>query len=491
MVDYSLSPGSGPPSWPDWPQEGYIRTLLSTRVERTAKEFLRRIQPTPVAEPAAGFDVDPVYRLAASPQPMARAAVLADAFRAAVEPSQAVDVTLAALALAIAAGDRPRAEGLATFLELCYRPSDLDGGAARMGARMAESGAASNPAFAGLEYHAGWPALAAGVRQHILSMAQLRSRPERRLGCEVVPRRVVVRISGGLGNQLFQYAAALAYARRTRTPLRLDLASYEGRGWDREFLLGRLRVPVRRANSYEVLHTRLRAHFETRGALDEFMFGNHGSAWLCGFWEDNAYFGDIVPTVRRRFRPRNQWIAEAARDLVRRARGMGGPVVGVHLRRGDRGPGGRAFSPFSSLPTGYFRQAASRFPQGANYLVLSDTPQDIAWCRHHLGLGDDTKVTFGEGRDPVLDMFALTECDHVILSSGTFSWWAGYLGDRPGRRVIAPNPLQALSAAQVMIPWPMPLQPGWEEVTLPRGSLGVSGAAKHYPSDAGADAIGL
>ncbi len=201
------------------------------------------------------------------------------------------------------------------------------------------------------------------------------------------------------------------------------------------------------------------------------MFGDYGPAWICGFWEDPAYFADIVPTVRRRFRPRDDSIAEAVESLVQRARQHDGPVIGVHLRRGDRGPGGNAFSPFSTLPADYYREAASRFPANSNFLVFSDTPEDIDWCRNHLGLGDGAKVTFGDGLDPVLDMFALARCDHVILSAGTFSWWAGYLGDRPGRRVISPNPLQGLSASFVMIPSPMPLQPGWEQITLAPGSL--------------------
>lgn len=461
-----------PPSWPDWPAHGEVPPAPSTRVERKAKELLRRARRVPRGPaPASGFDLERVYRLTGSPRGPAATAAVRDAFRAAVEPAQAIDATFAALAIALAGRDRARGEGLLAFLELCYESADLDAGAARMGGHLRASGA-SNPVLARLDYEASWPALAAGVRKQIRSMPPRAARPDRRLALELAPRRVVLRMSGGLGNQLFQYAAALAYARRAGAKLRLDLANYEGRGRDREFLLGRLRIPIRRANSYEILATRLRPHLETLGAFDEFMFGDHGSAWLGGFWEDPAYFADILPTLRRRFRPRDGSLARAAGELVHRARQQDGPVIGVHLRRGDRGPGGRHFSPFSTLPASYYRQAASRFPAGSNFLVFSDTPEDIAWSRDHLGLGEPATVSFGEGSDPILDMFALARCDHVILSAGTFSWWAAYLGDRAGRRVLAPNPLQARSAAMVMVPSPMPLQPGWEQITFPPVSAG-------------------
>jgi hypothetical protein len=122
----------------------------------------------------------------------------------------------------------------------------------------------------------------------------------------------------------------------------------------------------------------------------------------------------------------------------------------------------------STLPAEYYREAARMLPDDASFLVFSDTPDDIAWCRAHLGLSDRAQVSFGDGLDPVLDLFALAKCDHLILSSGTFSWWAGYLGERPGRRVLVCNPLQAMSASRVVTPPVPPLLPGWESITLAR-----------------------
>ncbi|MGE0599807.1 MAG: alpha-1,2-fucosyltransferase [Dehalococcoidia bacterium] len=469
MADNSLKSG-GAASWREWPHGGAIRPILSTRVERKFKRIAaRRGRSNRETEWPPGFDLSAVYQHAASPNPHARAGVLRRAFRVALESQQAIDATFAALALVTAAGDSARMRGLIGFLELCYVPEDLEAGVARMAVRLREYRPAAGSALSRLECNAGWAALAASVRELANANSTTPIQPRWRFPWRLGPRRVVARLSGGLGNQMFQYAAALAYARRIGAPLRLDLASYEEGSDDREFLIGRLRVPIKRANSFEVLTTRLRPHWERLGTFDEFLFQDHGSAWVCGFWEDEVYFADIVSTVLRRYRPRNHEVVLAAENLVERSRNSTGPVVGVHLRRGDRAPGGQAFAPFSTLPAEYYREAAKRFPADANFLVFSDSPDDIAWCREHLGLGEAANLHFSDGRDPILDLWALTLCDHVILSSGTFSWWAGYLGERSGRRVIVPNGLQALSAERVIVPLTMPPRRGWEVITLPPG----------------------
>lgn len=470
MADDTLSGEAPTRSWRDWPADGEVRPQLISRLEWRAKGAVRelrrrigRIEPAPTH-----FDLGVVYSTR-SDNRTAPGVMLKRMFRHARDPEQAVDISFAALILAIASGDRPRAEGLAAFLPLCYTAPELDEGVARMRPELEALAPAQRASLGDLDRVSDWAEFVVTAGRRIDSMAAAGRGVEARRIPSIPPRRVVVRISGGLGNQMFQYAAALGYARRIGAPLRLDLANYVGDRREREFLLGRLRVPVRRANSFEVVWTRLRPHRQRGMALDEFLFEDNGSAWLSGFWENKAYFAEIVATVRRRFVPRDPAVIEQVAALVERARVGGGPVIGVHLRRGDRGPGGSAFAPFSNLPAGYYREAARRFPPDANFLVFSDTPDDIAWCRSHLGLGDSANVSFGEGRDPIVDMFALVNCDHVVLSGGTFSWWAGYLGDQPGRRVIVPNVLQGLSLEWATLAAQRPL-PGWEELTVPPGS---------------------
>ncbi|KAK2145418.1 hypothetical protein NP493_3948g00016 [Ridgeia piscesae] len=49
---------------------------------------------------------------------------------------------------------------------------------------------------------------------------------------------------------------------------------------------------------------------------------------------------------------------------------------------------------------------------------------DIAWCREHVR---GESVVYSEGNSPVTDLAILSSCDHVIMSTGSFSWWAAWL----------------------------------------------------------------
>ncbi len=469
MADHSLGTDNAAHSWPEWAVSGEVRPQIASRLEGLAKRSKRRVRRWLWRSQGAPttFDLGAIYR--ALPQRAGEPSLLKRMFRLAIDRESAIDSTLAALCFAVAGGNVARGEGLAAFLPLCYSEAELDQGIGRMRRQLQALGASLPQSLEEFLGWSDWETFAAGLQPVLKAMPAPSTAIERQRVPALPPRRVVIRISGGLGNQMFQYAAALGYARRVGLPLRLDLANYEGPYRERDFLLGRLAVPVRRASSFEVVWTRMRPHRQRGRGLDRYLFEDHGSAWLSGFWEDDAYFADIWPTVQRRFVPRNSQVAAAAAALVERARVAPGPVIGIHLRRGDRRPGGVSYAPLSSLPAVYFQEAAGRFPKDANFLVFSDTPEDIEWCRAYLGLGDGAQGTYGEGTDPILDMFALVACDHVILSSGTFSWWAGYLGERPGRRVIIPNVLQGLSAEWATSAVRTPHE-GWEEVTVPVGA---------------------
>ena len=73
---------------------------------------------------------------------------------------------------------------------------------------------------------------------------------------------------------------------------------------------------------------------------------------------------------------------------------------------------------------------------------------------------------FAAAADPILDLFSLAACDHLIISASTFSWWAAWLNSRPGKVVITPDLRVGYGPRMAeRDPRPPPL-PGWQVVAV-------------------------
>ena len=442
----------------DRPRSDQPRPLPGRQIQwaiRSARRALRERRLGPVVRDGR-VDLGVLLETARADR-RAQATQLGRAFSAARPGDDDAAVTAAALVLAVADDDGPRIRGLVEFLERSFERDELDAATASL-QRLDAFPAGLLPAAPD-----GWD----GLRSGCLAIAS-RARPPALIRGSGDDRRttapVVLRLSGGLGNQMFQYGAALAYASRLGVPLLLDLEEYEHPRADRALLLGHLAIPVERAGWIDILRARRRTHLERRGIPDEALLeGTHGR-WLVGQWEHSRYFEGVREALLPQFQPRHPEVLRRAAEAVAAARVDGGPVVGIHVRRGDRAPGRPHAAPLATLPASYYREAVARFPAPATFLLFSDSPLDAESSGWTPGL--EGRLSVSSSVDPVADLFTLASCDHVVLSAGTFSWWAAHLGERPGRRVIAPDAVQAMSAMRVVWPPSPPLMPGWTELPV-------------------------
>ncbi|ELU12036.1 hypothetical protein CAPTEDRAFT_94631 [Capitella teleta] len=98
--------------------------------------------------------------------------------------------------------------------------------------------------------------------------------------------------------------------------------------------------------------------------------------------------------------------------------------VAVHIRRGDFITRNLQRNGFAVASLGYLIRAMERFKKkdpNVFFVVASD---DIKWARNHL-TGIDVK--FSVGLSAAEDFALLANCDHIIISSGSFGWWAAWL----------------------------------------------------------------
>jgi hypothetical protein len=266
---------------------------------------------------------------------------------------------------------------------------------------------------------------------------------------------VSVRIAGGLGNQMFQYAAARALALRHGVPLELDLSFYDpGRHRSYEldaFALGphsvvappppgvfpRTRAALARAwrqwrNSRA---PRLAVYREPHFHFDPRFAQLVPPVRLVGHFQSARYFEGCEATIRQEFAP------PPATDALSRqiAQRMGSHGVALHLRRGDYVTNPKNAVLFAVCGVDYYTRALALLPAGAEVFVFSD---DMAWAREHLpGLPGQRPLVFvddGSRRSGLADLWLMAQARHHVIANSSLSWWGAWLAAPASGLKIAP-----------------------------------------------------
>lgn len=277
-------------------------------------------------------------------------------------------------------------------------------------------------------------------------------------------RMVIVRISGGLGNQLFQYAAGWACAVRNSCGLKVELSAYSrpprgqeaARTFELPLLLGDVPVAsdaelavIQRYNqdqlykaynrsrkllgltpAYTYCQERVPMHF------DPAILSSTGKLlYVDGDWQNEKYFADIASELRRAFVPPR--LAADVRNYVL-SQEMGQQAsVSLHVRRGDY-LNNEVHKP---APLSYYQAAIElvKAQLGApHFYIFSD---DLAWARQHLDFGraPSTFLDHNTGPNSYKDLHLMSCCQHHIVANSSFSWWGAWLGINSGKLVVAPE----------------------------------------------------
>ncbi len=270
-------------------------------------------------------------------------------------------------------------------------------------------------------------------------------------GLGVPAERVVgVRITDGLGNQMFQYAAGLALSERLGARLVCDVSHYRRtRRRDRPLGLEQFGIalatervppfkPVRRLPvALGLLHRGFRKAQVMRQheGFDPAFLELIAPAALAGYFQSWLYFSGHEASVRRVFDTERLSTARTARleDEIRAAE----HPVAVHVRRGDYLVDQQATGHFGVLGPDHYaaaRQALEARVPAPTYFLFSDEPER---ARTELATWPDLRPVAGLSGPEDLRLMSL--CRHFIIANSTFSWWGAWLGAAPDKLVVGPR----------------------------------------------------
>ncbi len=259
---------------------------------------------------------------------------------------------------------------------------------------------------------------------------------------------IVVILQGGLGNQMFQYAAGRQLAKLRNTKLMLDLSWYEKAKQDdgvgkRVYELAPMAIEE---NIYKLTLANRAIFKATRRTPynDEsqpYIFHKEvlklpKNSRLFGYFQNGRYFKDIRELLLKEFTLKKPATGKNKELLA--AITKNDNTVSAHIRRGDYATSA-VHGTFHGLKgPEYYKKAAELIKKTVakpTFYVFSDDPE---WCKKNIKLGGPTTYV-DHNKYGGEDMRLMRACRHNIVANSSFSWWGAWLNENPDKVIIAPK----------------------------------------------------
>lgn len=273
-------------------------------------------------------------------------------------------------------------------------------------------------------------------------------------------KKVVVCLKGGLGNQLFQYAAGRRLAYVNNAELMID-TSYFKRDfvYKRKYLLDNFKINAKRYTFFERLgpfekYARFAFRklsrllpFEKRVYIEQEKLDFDPRLlnlkikkilYLDGYWQSENYFKDIEDIIRSELQIKFLPTDHVNREMVKKIRNCNS--VAIHVRFFDKV--GKRENRNNNLSKEYYIRAIKYIESkisNVHYFIFSDIPEKvlsyIVFPKEKITLVDHNK----EEENSYIDLWLMSQCKHFIIANSTFSWWGAWLSKNKGKIVIAPK----------------------------------------------------
>lgn len=271
---------------------------------------------------------------------------------------------------------------------------------------------------------------------------------------------VITNIIGGIGNQMFQYAAGRSLSLLTGQQYLLDLNDFSKYRLHNGFELGRVFNVVPAKADVPTLHRllRWRAPQFVKKVLKRPQFGwlrgktfvvephfNYwsglnsltGNCYLYGYWQSEQYFKSVESVIRRDFDFREPLVGVNA-DLASEIQRF--QSISLHVRRGDYISDTKTRSIMDICSLDYYLGAIKHIADHVDNPIFFIFSDDMAWVKENLMLNYDCiYVSHNRGAESYRDMQLMSLCKHHIIANSSFSWWGAWLNPNSEKIVVAPK----------------------------------------------------
>ena len=263
---------------------------------------------------------------------------------------------------------------------------------------------------------------------------------------------IITEINGGLGNQLFQYAAGLSLSLRHQTQLKTAV-QFKNADTSRSLGLSHFNLNLIEASQEEVSqlysgsaidraiqsilpaqfkHVYKEKHFAYQSGFEKL----GSKVYLKGYWQSELYFSSITEQVKTTFTLKPEYYS-SIQSLINEINTS--ESVSIHVRKGDY-----LLHPYSdyyaSLESAYYNNALAALQENLPQLKLYVFTDDPKWVKENLALPIPYTLISGVQTTSMYEDFqAMLTCKYHIIANSSFSWWTAWLSARDGKKVVAPK----------------------------------------------------
>lgn len=275
---------------------------------------------------------------------------------------------------------------------------------------------------------------------------------------------IIIKLAGGLGNQMFQYALGRKLSIENENPLFLDPSELKNYSMPREYRLNRFYIEANivdedfsfnlltrimggfRNKPYSHLTNKIFRMFpnqlfqeikENKLSYNSSYLNISKNSILYGYWQNERYFIDIRNTLLKDFlikgdvsRKNQKYLDEITNKQA----------IAVHIRRGDYVNNKENLSIYSQCDESYYYSAINYITQNVQFPELFIFSDDMPWVRTNLNFSLPTTYIEGDCADQdIEELFLMTKCKYHVIANSSFSWWGAWLSNFPQQIVVAPK----------------------------------------------------
>jgi hypothetical protein len=268
---------------------------------------------------------------------------------------------------------------------------------------------------------------------------------------------IISYLSGGIGNQLFQFAMGLSMAKRKNIELLFDVNSFR---WDnlREFELQKLGIDYNIASDeliFKIKNTpsnfiskikkrlNIEIPYYQQSYIKEqdfeydlnFQKFNSNNVYFEGYWQSENYFRDIRGSILKSitFDNLSNECLEFKNNISKSLNS-----VSLHIRRGDYAQNPETNEYHGLMGINYYKSSIEILNSKLNnptFFVFSD---DKSYAKS-LFDGKENFIVIDSKFEDYEELFLMSKCEHQIIANSSFSWWGAWLNQNKNKNVIAPK----------------------------------------------------